>query len=383
MKLALALDTYFPHGGLTRDLIAITRVCQQREHQVRVYAKECRGSPVAGMDLRLLPVTAWTNHGKSRQFAECLQGAIRDFSPDLVVGFNKIPDLDVYYSADGCFAEKAHQRGLPYRLAPRSRYYLAAEKAIFSPRSTTEILMIAANQISIYRDYYGTPRERMTLLAPGIARDRIAGDDALIRRQRFRKQWRLGTDDSLILAVGSGFRAKGLDRTLRAFASLPGSILDGARLFVVGDDRTAAFENLAGRLGIRSRVRFFGGRDDVPEFLLGADLLMHPAYWENTGTVLLEAMIAGLPVIATDICGYAHYVCAGNMGEVLKSPFDQSALNRSLRRLLEMDRDSWRQRGRDFADSADIYDMPLHACRHLEAIAARRQPGQRPSQPGA
>ena len=374
MKLMFALFTWFPYGGLARDLAAVARICRRRGHQVRVYAGECRGA--VDMDaetaVRLLPVKARTNHGKNREFAGKLQSAVAEFSPDLIVGFNKMPGLDVYYAADGCFADKAHRRGWLYRMMPRCRNYRAFEAAVFSRDASTQILMIAKNQMNVYRDFYGTPGERIALLPPGISRDRIAGDDAAVRRKDFRNRWQVDDDDKLLLAVGSGFRTKGLDRTLNALASLPAHLLDRAHLFVVGSDKAAPFEKIARRLGIHTRVRFVNGRDDVPAFLLGADLLVHPAYRENTGTVLLEAMVAGLPVITTDVCGYAHYVSDENMGEVLPSPFEQSALNRGLRRLMEIDRDTWRntwkRRGRKFAQTADIYDMPLHACRRIEEI---------------
>ena len=189
MRLAFALFTYFPHGGLTRDLIAIVRTCRQRGHQVSVYAGECRGSlsdlSEAGIDLQLLSAKARTNHGKNRQFARQLKSAVAEFSPDLLVGFNKMPGLDVYYAADGCFASKRRQRGWWYRMMPRCRHFLAFEKAVFSRQSATEILMIAPNQMRIYQDFYGDLRARMTLLPPGISRDRMAGDDAPARRKRF------------------------------------------------------------------------------------------------------------------------------------------------------------------------------------------------------
>ena len=372
MKLAFVLRTYFPYGGLTRDLVAIARVCQQRGHQVKAYAGECRGSLDDGIDLLLLPVKAWTNHGRMRRFSRQLKSALLEFSPDLVVGFNKMPGLDVYYAADGCFAEKISHRSFLYRMMPRYRQYLAFEKAVFSRESSTEILMIAKNQARFYRDFYGTSSGRIAVLPPGISRDRVAGADAQMRRKRFRDRWKLDDSDSLLLAVGSGFRTKGLDRTLKALASLPRSLLDRVRLFVVGRDKASRFEKMAQNLGVRAKVQFLNERDDVPEFLLGADLLVHPAYWENTGTVLLEAMVAGLPVITTDVCGYAHYVKDEDMGEVLASPFDQSALSQGVQRLLSMDRNIWRVRGRNFAEKADIYDMPLHACRRIEAIAEQR-----------
>ena len=51
--------------------------------------------------------------------------------------------------------------------------------------------------------------------------------------------------------------------------------------------------------------------------------MVHPAHNENTGTVLLEAIAAGLPVLATDVCGYADHITAAEAGTVLDSPFDQ------------------------------------------------------------
>ncbi|MFX5530075.1 glycosyltransferase, partial [Acinetobacter baumannii] len=83
------------------------------------------------------------------------------------------------------------------------------------------------------------------------------------------------------------------------------------------------------------QVQILKGRSDIPRFLLGADLLIHPAYNENTGTVLLEALVSGLPVLVTDVCGYAHYIAEADAGRVLPSPFEQDSLNRLLAEMLE------------------------------------------------
>ena len=48
--------------------------------------------------------------------------------------------------------------------------------------------------------------------------------------------------------------------------------------------------------------------------------MIHPAYNENTGTVLLEALVAGLPVLVSAVCGYAHYIAEANCGLVLDNP---------------------------------------------------------------
>ena len=108
---------------------------------------------------------------------------------------------------------------------------------------------------------------------------------------------------------------------------------------------------LAQKLDVDKQVHFLGGRSDVPHFLLAADLLVHPAYHENTGTVLLEAVISGLPVLTTDVCGYAHYLTEANAGIVLPSPFEQGAFNTALQKmLLSPNRSQWQKNGLAFAN---------------------------------
>ena len=275
-------------------------------------------------------------------------------------------------AADGCFAEKSQQRGFFNRLMPRTRHFEAYERAVFRADTQTDILMIAERQIAIYKSIYATPDARFHLLPPGISRDRIAPADPWPHIVAFRQSWKLGLDEKLLLMVGSGFRTKGLDRAIDALAALPEAQQQKTRLIVIGHDHIKPFENQARQLGITDRIVFLSGRDDVPLFLLGADLLLHPAYRENTGTVLLEAMVAGLPVLTTDICGYAHYVTEYRMGLVIDSPIDQQDINKGLVQLLfKEERSQWRERGRHFAETADIYDMPLHAVKYIEQKFAK------------
>ena len=72
------------------------------------------------------------------------------------------------------------------------------------------------------------------------------------------------------------------------------------RFIVIGEDNPAPFTRLATMLGLRKQVTILSGRDDVPRFLLAGDLLLHPALDENAGIILLEAIVSGLPVLATD-----------------------------------------------------------------------------------
>ena len=119
---------------------------------------------------------------------------------------------------------------------------------------------------------------------------------------------------------------------------------------------------LAEQHGISKQVRFWGGRDDVPSFIAGSDLLLHPARSENTGTAILEALVGGLPEIVTDVCGYAPFVQDAQTGFVLTSPYNQAQFNDYLLKSLDRELlDKWRNNARNYADSQDLYSLPEKA----------------------
>ncbi|WP_163835528.1 glycosyltransferase family 4 protein [Spartinivicinus ruber] len=368
MTLAFILFKYFPFGGLQRDFLRIALACLERGHQIRVYTMGWQGDQPAEFDVRLISNKALSAHKRDQAFQQAVMADIKKNPVDLVVGFNKMPGLDVYYAADPCYEEKArHSRGWLYRQGARYKHFNHFESAVFNAQSHTHILMIAERQIAIYQQYYQTPQNRFHLLPPGIAKDRKRPANANSIRAALRQEFGLADQDKLLLMVGSGFKTKGLDRALLALEALPAEQRQTTKLFVIGQDNFKPFERMANKLGVSNQVRFFAGRDDIPRFLLGADLLIHPAYHENTGTVLLEAVVAGLPVLVTDVCGYARYIQQAEAGLLVTSPFSQQQFNHLLLEMLQSDKHSeWRANGLSFAEQADIYSMPERAAEQIE-----------------
>ncbi|MDR0634465.1 MAG: glycosyltransferase family 4 protein [Azoarcus sp.] len=360
MQLAFCLYKYFPFGGLQRDFLRIALACQARGHDIRVYTLEWRGDIPAGFDLVQVPARAWLNHRRYRKFSAWVAADLARRPVGCTIGFNKMPDLDLYYAADPCYEEMARTlRNSLYRLSGRYRHFAAWERAVFAPESRTEILMISDAQQPFFIRHYGTPPARFHPLPPGIAPDRRAPADAPAIRAAFRAEFGLGDDDLLLMQIGSGFRTKGLDRSLAALAALPTALRRRARLIAIGDDDPRPFLRQTKALGLDERVSILRGRDDIPRFLLGADLLIHPAYSENTGTVLLEALVAGLPVLATDVCGYAHYIAEAEAGRLIPTPFAQEELDAALAAMLTDAgaRARYSRRALAFAGQADIYSL--------------------------
>ena len=374
LKLAFCLYKYFPYGGLQRDFLKIALRCQQQGHEVRVYTLSWQGDVPEGIDVTIVPVSAITNHTLYKRFSEWVQQRLHLDPVDALVGINKMPDLDVYYAADSCYEEKANsQRGWLYRLLPRYRHFSVFERAVFGKESKTEILMISKVQKPFFDHYYQTQEDRIQFLPPGISRDRVVPEDVVLRRRAKREDLGLNGDDKMLLMVGSGFVKKGLDRALYAVRALPRSERRKVRFFVIGEDNPAPFKRLAFLLGLSGNVTILSGQDDIPDFMFAADLLILPALDEAAGIVLLESVVAGLPVLTTENCGYAHYVTEADMGELVPMPFEQKVLNEKLARmLLDQDRLAWIEKGRQFAGSADIYSLHHNAAEKIEQVALQK-----------
>lgn len=360
MNIAFCLYKYFPYGGLQRDFLRVALTVAARGHHVQVFTQSWQGERPEGLEIILVPVTARTNHGKNEQYYQWVQDYLSQHPVDRIVGFNKMPGLDVYYAADVCYAEKvAREKGFFYKLTRRYRHYSAFEKATFQQGSGTTLLMLTDKQIGDFKQHYHTESQRFRILPPGIYPDRKYSLQPENSRQIVREKNGIGLDQFLLLQVGSDFKRKGVPRSLQALASLPETIRHRTQLMVVGQDKADRYRAQAHQLGIEKQVQFFSGRDDVAELMSAADLLLHPAVQEAAGIVLLEAVVAGLPVLTTEVCGYAGYIRAAKCGVVIPEPFAQDKLNTALLDALQNNeqRSRWAGNARHFADTEDLYSL--------------------------
>jgi UDP-glucose:(heptosyl)LPS alpha-1,3-glucosyltransferase len=344
-------------------------------HHCRVYYIFWQGDELAGVDMRRVPVSALSNHRRNSRFTEWVRADLAADPVDGVIGFNKMPGLDVYYAADSCYLEKAlTERGWLYRRGARFRHFAGYEEAVFGPGNNTRILMISETEQAKFEHRYHTEPARMHMLPPGISPDRCAPEDAPERRRAIRQKLGLEAGDHAMLFVGSGFIKKGLDRAIRTLARVSESQPSiTVRLFVVGQDRQRRFRRLGKRLGVGDAVIFLGGRDDVADLLLGADALIHPALDEAAGIVLLEALVAGLPVVVTDVCGYAHHITAARAGIVLQSPFSQEDLDGAILRTLDgVYRARCRESGLRYARLTDLYSMHSAGAKLIEQFVEQK-----------
>ena len=123
---------------------------------------------------------------------------------------------------------------------------------------------------------------------------------------------------------------KGLDVLLHAIVPLPNvTVVVAGR----GPERVS-LDQLAARLGVAERVRFLDWTDSPRELLLSFDIFVLPSRAEGFPLSIIEAMLAGLPVVATDVGSVREAVIDGETG-TLVCPNDREALTSALRRLVD------------------------------------------------
>ena len=375
MKLGFLIYSYFPYGGQQRDFHRIVQVCVERGHQVVVYTLKWQGDLLDGATIKFVPNSSISRLGRYRHFTQWVHNDLKDDPCDVVIGFNKMPGLDVYFAADPCFADKAkNQRGLYYRFTSRYRHFKKYEEAVFASDNKTRVLILSSLQRKAFEKYYPDCGARMYQVPPGIDRDRMVTDAAPVIRKKFRKEFNLKDSDLLIIQIGSGFKIKGVSRSIRAIAALPDDIRRRVKYFLVGQDKPNRYRKLANQLGIEDRFTVLPGRDDIPRFLLGADLLLHPAYSESAGYVLLEATISGLPVLTTSTCGYAGHIEKAGSGLVCDEPFEQTQLNEKLVEILTSpEREQWINNGLEYGKQEELYSLAKVATDFIEQFGQEAQ----------
>jgi UDP-glucose:(heptosyl)LPS alpha-1,3-glucosyltransferase len=368
MHFAFAIVSLFPGGGLQRDCVDIARRVRKLGHEVTIFTSRLSDTGfVKDLPVRILHVDPTTNHRRQRIFSnEFCKVASGKF--DLLVGFDKLAGLDVFYCSDRSVYARTATNPL-LRLLPRYSEFIRLEKQCFAPNQPTKILLLSESQLNEYWSRWMTEPKRMTLLPPTLVPKRRKPE---FRTDGTRAEWRakldLSPEDWVWIAIGVQPRTKGIDRSVRALCQFA-----QARLLIVGldehDARSAEIVYLARKLGVSNRIKWLGHCEEIPELMAVADLFVHPARYDTTGTVILEAIVNGLPVITTSGCGYAKHVSGADAGIVIQEPFYQKTYLAALQTARNPESAThWSNSGIEYGKHKSLYEGKGRA---TELIIAR------------
>lgn len=210
----------------------------------------------------------------------------------------------------------AERRPLPWRFA----------WAAMTMRATT-CVCVSRGVREHWLRHTGLPAGRCVVIPNGVDAGRFRPDAQA--RRRLRSEWGVNPSDAVFAMVGRLDDQKGVDVLLDAVDSLARSGR-APDVVIAGDGprRDLVREFIAAGQAQR-RVRWLGFRDDVPDVLSAADVLVMPSRWEGFGLSAAEAMAAGLPVVASRVAGLEEVVADGRTG-LLIPPGDADALTAAM-----------------------------------------------------
>ena len=336
MKILIALYKYFSWGGLQKDALRLAQEAMERGHEVAVFTTDWP-EPPQGLLVERVSVKGMTNVARMENFSRAWLERLKKGGFDVTLAMNRVPGADFYFAADACMARYYDGKWPKWwlKLNPRYRHILDAEQRVMGKESQTIVMTIAAAQRKDMQECYDLPDRRIIELPPGFNDECRCPDEsrAAIARAEVRRMLEVEDEEFMLVSVASNARLKGIDRTIAAIAALPLELQKKVKWFGIGRLDERLVRKMAAKCGILPQCRLLGAREDLPKLLLAADLMIHPARSEGAGSVLMEALVAGLPVICTEICGFSPYVAEAE-SPVLPEPFSQQRLDEVLENTL-------------------------------------------------
>ena len=196
---------------------------------------------------------------------------------------------------------------------------------------------------------------RDRLLAAGYPPERVRMIPNAVDLGRFRGDRAPGNGAVRVAYVGRLRRVKGVTVLVDAWRALGAG--GRARLVIAGEGSLRPeLEAQLARLSLRDEVDLAGEIADVPALLRRTDVYVQPSFQEGLPNAVLEAMAAGLPIVATRVSGNEDLVADGENG-LLVAPGDPAALAAALRRLVD-DPDLARRMGERSRARAEAFGIP-------------------------
>jgi glycosyltransferase involved in cell wall biosynthesis len=191
----------------------------------------------------------------------------------------------------------------------RSRFRLWLDRA--TDRWVSRHVCVSEGVAKFSTETGGLANEKIVVIPNGVEFERFAGalpaDLSVLG---------LGPEHRVVLFVGRLDPQKGISILLDAMRELSrDSRFEGTHLLLAGEGPLRGeIEVFARENRLEDRVHLLGRRNDVPALMKAADCLVLPSLWEGMPNVVLEAMAAGLPVVATAVEGTSELVQCGETG---------------------------------------------------------------------
>lgn len=305
--------------GLPAERFEQHLVCSSRTPAFQADIQDLRA---AGLRVTILPMRREINPPADLSALWALSELLRRERPDIVHG----------HSAKGGFLARMAARlvqprpatvynphAFPFQMAVGPvRRWAYRELERWAGRYTDRLVAVCPSQLALALEHRVVPPGRVVLIRNGV-RPTEAAEPA--ERDAVRAELRVPPDVPVFGTVAALAPQKSIASLVRAVPTVLRDPLP-ACFVIIGDGALRPeLERLAASLGCAKQFRFLGQRQDVPRLLTGMDVFVLPSLWEGLPYALLEAGLARLPVVATDIPGCRDLIVPSETG-LLARPGD-------------------------------------------------------------
>ncbi|MBX2991724.1 MAG: glycosyltransferase family 4 protein [Bacteroidetes bacterium] len=337
LHIALVTQSCDNETGIGRIVLSLGAEFEKQGHTVSVVAQYFDGEN-RRFQYRQIPLRTSFNSLDRLALRYLTKPALRQLHCDIVNSYMIGRGASVV-TAQSCHIagmeiRKQHQARLPWRrnFGIFDRVTLQDERFLVRSHHTKRIIAVSQLVKDQFIQYYNIDPERVVVIPNGVDVGKFKQLRAIGNRENLRSQYGIPRDGFMLLFVGNEFDRKGLHVLIRSIAVLKGN---DVRLLVIGSDDSAPYASLAASLGVSDKV-IFGGRVRGPEALfVAADAFVFPTVYEPFGMVLMEAMAAGVPLIATRHAGALEDCTHEHHGVFLSDPLSVEELSYSIQRLID------------------------------------------------
>ncbi len=327
----LHLITRLPIGGAERLLLGVLQNLDSKEFESVVCCIQDRGelaNEVETLGIPMIALNLMQRGGHDRQVVPTLRKLMREQRINLV--HTHLYHANLY----GRLA--ARREGIPSIASVHNTYKKRKwYRHLINRWLAQKTFVITAGSKDVENDLLHVdhlPRNKVVRLPNCIDLSRV---ETTLSAAEAKQRFGLAPTDIVIGTVGRVEEQKGHLFLLEAFAKLH-QRPDGERLklLLVGDGRLLPkLQETAARLGITNDCHFPGNISRLADVYRAIDVFTMPSLWEGLSLAMLEAMAAGLPIVATQVGG-ARDVLGDNQYGLLVQPRDPEMLAQAIAQLL-------------------------------------------------
>lgn len=299
MKIALIHMRHAHTGGTELFLNVISRYLAEKGEEVTII---CRTHvEPSHPNIKFVKLGGFSV-GKSHRiwkFAKDVEKHLATHDYDFVYGLGKTWSHDMLRIGGGTRMHLVDtmRSGKPNL---KDRVAIAIERKSMAVGAYRHIVANSYKSAEEIQQAYGVPNDKISVIHNFVDTKRFSAEPIKEKVAALKQQLQLDEDKPTFLFLGSGYKRKGLNQALEAFAKLDFP----ATLLVVGrENHPETYQNYAKELGIAEQCRFLGTHTEPELFFSLADCYLLPTHYEPFGFTVIEALACGTPVITTEQCG--------------------------------------------------------------------------------